>query len=454
MNRFCMISAKTAIGLCWINLLFATIARGKTVSHALTSAPTNRAYLFVPQSISNGSPPLLLSETGAFKDTAKLVPSDGLIPYDLNVPFWSDGAAKRRWISLPEKSKIAFQTRGPWSFPKGAVFVKHFELSVDETDPEIKRRLETRLLVCDSNGGVYGLTYKWRPDNSDADLLTTNLSEPIVIKTATGTRTQTWYYPSRQDCLTCHTGKAGLVLGVKTEQLNRDLLYPSGVAKNELQAWNHIGLFDRQLSKKELAACPSLARSTDTSRSLEDRARSYLDANCSQCHRPGGTVAYFDARYDTPLPDQDIVTGQILIDEGVDGARVIAPNDIWRSILFMRANSVGDIKMPPLAHNLIDTNGMALLREWIESMPGPKVLPPPAISPPQGNYDKAIEVTLQEPEPGATVHYTLDGSLPTADDAIYDKPIKLAGPAIVRARAYKKGFKRSITAQQVFVIGG
>jgi uncharacterized repeat protein (TIGR03806 family) len=454
MKVFTMNAAAAAMGLCWIILFSANASPQTDVSHGLSSRPAATPWLLMPPTASSGSPPLLLSQTGAFKDTAHLVPAEALIPYDLNVPFWSDGAAKRRWISLPKDGKIAFQTRGPWGFPRGTIFVKHFEMAVDEMHPGIKRRLETRLLVCDSDGGVYGVTYKWRSDDSDADLLTTNLSEPVVIKTATGTRTQTWYYPSRQDCMTCHTARAGLVLGVKAEQLNRDLIYPSGIAENELRAWNDLGLFDRHLSDTELASCPSLARSNDPARSLEDRARSYLDANCSQCHRPGGTVAYFDTRYDTPLAQQDLVAGQILIDEGIDGARVIAPNDIWRSILFMRANSVGDIKMPPLAHNRLDPEGMQLLRQWIESLPGPMVLPPPAITPPQGNYDKPIEVTLRESEPGATIHYTLDGSLPTTNDAVYDKPIKLTGPAIVRAKAYKPGFKRSITAQQVFVIGG
>ena len=119
--------------------------------------------------------------------------------------------------------------------------MKQFDLPTDDTNPAIKRRLETRFLVRDSTGGVYGVTYKWRPDNSDADLLTTSVRENINIRTASGTRTQTWYYPSREDCLTCHTSSAGGVLGVKSRQMNRDITYPSGVADNELRAWNHVG---------------------------------------------------------------------------------------------------------------------------------------------------------------------------------------------------------------------
>ena len=78
----------------------------------------------------------------------------------------------------------------------------------------VRRRLETRLLVCDGAGGVYGVVYKWRPDNSDADLLDSGQTEEIPIKTATGeVRSQTWYYPSRPDCLTCHNAKTTGVLG-------------------------------------------------------------------------------------------------------------------------------------------------------------------------------------------------------------------------------------------------
>ncbi len=400
----------------------------------------------------DGAFPKLLSQTGAFKDTARLASDDALIPYDLIVPFWSDGAAKVRFISLPDE-KIKFAPTGEWVFPRGTVFVKTFELATNEANPNLKRRLETRLLVCDSAGGVYGVTYKWRADNRDADLLESNLTETISVQTATGVRTQAWYYPSRSDCLTCHTANAGLVLGVKTRQLNRDFTYPSGVTDNELRAWNHIGLFDTNLDEADIKNFPKLANAADTTRSLEDRARSYLDANCAHCHRPRGTVAFFDARYDTPLALQNLIGGRVLIDERIDGARVIAPNDIWRSILYMRTDTTEAFKMPVLARNTIDEAGMKLLRQWIESLPGPPVLPPPQISPRGGNFEKPVAVVLKS-EPGAKIYYTLDGTVPTTSDLPYEKPVQLSGPTILRAKAFKPGSTQSITATEIFLVGG
>ena len=414
--------------------------------------PQSKPYLAMPSHAGEAMPPLL-SQTGAFKNLADRTPRDGLIPYDLIVPFWSDGAEIARWISVPAGQKIKFAPTGEWDFPQGTVFVKNFDLATDETNPSRQRRLETRLLVCDDHGGVYGVTYKWRADNSDAELLTTNLTEAIPIRTATGVRTQMWYYPSQKDCLTCHTPTAGYVLGVKTRQLNRDLTYAPGSTENELRAWSRLGLLDTNLAGANLENFPKLAAMDDASRSVEDRARSYLDANCAQCHRPQGTVAYFDARYDTPLARQGLVDGHVLIDERVDGARVIAPNDVWRSILLMRADTVEAFKMPPLARNAIDTHGMELLRQWIESLPGPPVLPPPEILPAGGNFTKSVTVVLKS-EPGATIRYTLDGTTPTASDLLYEKPIELTSPTILRAKAFKPGYTKSITAKEIYVFGG
>jgi len=433
-------------------LLVALSGCSRPVPYGLDTRIATKPYLEMPAE-ADGQIPRLLSQTGVFSDTPKRIASPGLIPYALNVAFWSDGADKSRWIAVPA-GQILFSASGEWRFPAGTVFVKNFDLGLDAANPAAKRRLETRILVRDSQGGVYGAVYKWRPDGSDAELLSTSATETIQVKSATGNvQEQTWYYPSRQDCLTCHTAGAGGVLGVKTRQLNRPFTYPSGVTDNELRTWNHLGLFTPAFKDEELQKFTALAAAGDTSRSLQDRARSYLDANCAQCHRPGGTVANFDARYDTPLEKQALIDGPVLIDQGIDRPRVISPHDIWRSIAYMRVDTTGDIRMPPLARETIDQKGVQLLGEWINSLPGPEVLAPPNISPPGGTYAQPVEISLTSGESGAEIRYTLDGSVPGTTDMLYEKPVRLSGPAVLRARAFKQGFTRSITAQQVFIIG-
>jgi uncharacterized repeat protein (TIGR03806 family) len=431
------------------------LARAQTLgahsSTAISHRVAPRPYLGMPHR-ANGKIPALLSQTGAFRDTAHLIPARGLIPYDLAVAFWSDGADKGRWVAVPS-GKIKFSLTGEWIFPNGSVFVKTFELPTDARDPTVKHRLETRLLVRDDTGGVYGALYKWRSDNSDADLLDTDLTEIIPMKSLSGAVTQqTWYFPSRQDCLTCHNAKAGGVLGPKTRQMNHAFAYSDGGPQNELLAWNRWGLFSPAVRNEDLANVATLAPAGDASRSLQDRARSYLDANCAQCHRPGGTVAYFDARFDTPLDKQSLIDGPVLLDQGIDRPRVISPHDIWRSIAYLRVNTLGDVKMPPVARETIDQQGVELLRAWILSLPGQPVLEPPSISPQGGTFDGSVEVTLVEREPGADIHYTLDGSVPGKADPRYEQPIRLTAPTVVRTRAFKEGFTRSITEQQVFIL--
>jgi len=112
--------------------------------YGMDARPKTKAYLEMPEA-AGGAVPRLLSQTGAFTDTQNLVPSPSLVPYDLNVHFWSDGAAKGRWMALPNDehhpdTKIAFHPAGEWAFPKGTVFVKHFELATNELRAELRRR--------------------------------------------------------------------------------------------------------------------------------------------------------------------------------------------------------------------------------------------------------------------------------------------------------------------------
>jgi len=429
--------------------------------YGISQASPLPPYLNMPASASDIVPPVL-SQTGAFSDTLNLIPADGLIPYNVNVPLWSDGAAKSRWMAVPSPATsgssevtgpIGFSPSGSWSFPLGTVLVKNFELNVDQRDPGIMRRLETRLLVFSQDGGVYGATYKWRPDNSDADLLTNSLSESIIVTNFSGVSTQAWYYPSPADCLTCHTPQAGYAIGVNTRQLNGSFTYPlSGITDNQLRTLNQLGLFNPQITDETtISSLPALVSLTNSTASLEDRARSYLDANCANCHQPGGAHANFDARWDTPLADQNIINGAVSSTLGIDHAAVVVPNDIWRSIIYQRANSTNAlVMMPPLAHNMIDTNAVQILSAWIDSLGGLPTEPPPAVFALDDAAIFPVSVVLQDDDSLATIYYTLDSTMPTTNSLIYSGPIPLTSSAIVTASAFRGGFDNSIAVQTGF----
>ncbi len=169
--------------------------------YGLTTRPDVRAYLGLP-SDERGPIPDRLSASGAFEDTPTLRPAAGLIPYDLNAPFWSDGASKRRRVAVPggrpgHPARIGRTPTGPWVFPAGTVFVKHFQLPDEETRPGATRRLETRLLVRDVSGGVYGASYRWRDDGTDADLVRQPRRETFRVVAATGARIGPGISPGR-----------------------------------------------------------------------------------------------------------------------------------------------------------------------------------------------------------------------------------------------------------------
>ncbi|MEM6805423.1 MAG: PQQ-dependent sugar dehydrogenase, partial [Bacteroidota bacterium] len=334
----------------------------------------------------NGSIPQFLSQTGAFADVANLVPAQGVIPYDVNTSLWSDGSEKYRWAVIPNDGthnvvaeQVDFDDRGDWDFPRGTVFIKHFELALDERNPSQTKKLETRFIILDGPGSFYGLTYKWNNAGTDAELLSNGLSETYnIIDQSGGSRSQTWRYPSRSECLTCHTQASGGVLGPQTSQFNGGMVYPStGINANQLETWAHLGIFkySRQfvqpINATEISRYITSRSINDNSASLEQRARSYLDANCSSCHRPnGGPRAEFDARIESGLDLQNLINGPVINELGIAGAKLVFPGNAEKSIIYKRINqaNTGDA-MPPLAKNRVHTEGANLIRDWINALP-------------------------------------------------------------------------------------
>ncbi len=365
------------ISLC----LLSTALQAQSPYGLTTALPVGKFLngVFPATATSSALPPATLSATGAFTSLTSLTPAAFFIPYDLNAPFFSDHAVKSRWLAVPNDGthdsaaeQITIQANHVWNVPRGTVLMKHFELPVSDVDPAQRKRLETRFLIKGDDDVFYGLTYKWRADHSDADLAGPGaVSEDVSIATAKGgSRTQTWTYPGRLDCVNCHNQNAGGVLGPRVHQLNRDLLYPGGVTDNQLRALNHIGMFSAPLDEAGISSLPKSARMDDLSAPLELRARSYLASNCSNCHQPGAaSQTYFDARFETPLAQQNIVNGPLNYNQGIAGARVIKPQSLAQSMARYRMNRTGSEQMPPLGRNTIDTAGVELLSEWINTLP-------------------------------------------------------------------------------------
>lgn len=308
--------------------------------------------------------PLTLAETGAFKELATLTPEAGIVPYELNVPFWSDNAQKTRWFSVPSLDQtITFRRDDPWDFPVGTVWVKHFELEMIQGVPGSRRRIETRFLVRNAQG-MYGVTYRWDANQTQATLVPEGgMDEIFRVTEGGGERTQTWRYPSRTECLNCHTPAAGFALGFNTAQLNRGA---AASEMNQLEALGAAGYFKEPLPEPA-RTLPALAHQSDTTASVEWRVRSYLAANCAQCHNPQGTGAgYFDARIKTPTAEASLINGPLSNSYRNPENRVITPGALETSMLLTRMKMMGPGRMPPLSSSVHDQAGIDLLTEWIQ----------------------------------------------------------------------------------------
>lgn len=327
----------------------------------------------------SAEPPQWLSQTGVFTSLTTLATAPGVIPYDVPNPLWSDAAAKKRWIILPNNGTfntaaedIVYSEEGNWTFPAGTVFVKHFEANTNANNPNAIKRLETRFLVCTVNGGKYGFTYKWNAAGTDAELMENGAEENYTYTTSGGGSEQrTWSYPSRGDCMICHNEVAGQALGVRTATFNSKYHYTStNRTANQLETFNALGAFSVTLSASQMENTVESRALTDESAPLEHRIRSYLATNCSHCHQPGGSGEGFDARLDTPLNKQNLVNGipQRFESLGPLG-RYIAPGDTAHSAVYVRAAAVGNgDAMPPLAKNLAHSQGVAALQTYISGL--------------------------------------------------------------------------------------
>lgn len=323
------------------------------------------------QSHVDGPYPKKLSEWHLFTASSpSLVPNQGVVPYDLNTPLFSDYADKYRFVWMPPGTSAQYRDDGVFEFPFGTILAKTFAFPVDGRPAE--RLIETRLLV-HTNSGWTPLPYIWDDRQEDATLQL--VPDPVPVKwTDKSGKLHDFSYviPNANECHQCHDNeKVMQPIGPKARNLNKNFVYADGT-ENQIDRWARVGYL-KEVPPAE--ARPKLAHWDDPGTgSVSDRARGYLDNNCAHCHQPGGQAGYtgVDFRFSqTDLSHQGLCKAPNSAGM-VGGLRYdLVPGRPDESILIYRLESTAPkTSMPALGRDVVHEEGVKLLREWIASLPG------------------------------------------------------------------------------------
>lgn len=335
-----------------------------------------------------------LSDYGFFVgDIADLVPAEQVYPYTVVSPLFSDFAGKERFIYMPPGEQIHIDWAGAdpgpggegelWEFPLGSVLIKNFWFDLDRQNPgqdQNAKRVETRLMVRFPDAWeVY--TYVWDDAETDAVLKKYGDLIEIAFTDEQGQPAmQNYKVPSLEQCGSCHSRNNVLkTLGPVTHQMNY-LVEREGDMVNQMQWLESLGLFDEALP--ELDAFPTLVDPMGGEGTLDQRARSYLHANCSHCHRQDGGAGISGLRF--VYWEQEPIHLGICKPPAAAGAASggrpydIVPGSPEESIVPYRMASLDpEIKMPELPSQVLNPAGIELISDWITALEPPGCVPKP-----------------------------------------------------------------------------
>lgn len=304
-------------------------------------------------------------------------PGYKVIPYEPASSLFSDYAHKKRFIWMPQGTSATYDgDDNVLEFPVGTVIIKTFYY--DNVQPANNTKIiETRLLVR-KNDEWKLYDYVWNENQTEAFLDTdgNGIFVPITWTENGETRSIDYKIPSQTECVTCHkinensTGEKNTPIGPKPQNLNTTYNYGK-FSRNQLEHWKRIGYIDNTLPN--LASIYSAVDWRDTSKPLELRAKSYIDINCAHCHRVGGHCDYVPQRFN--FSNMDMYTFGICLPPLFnipDNPYVINAGDADHSELMYRINTnEGSEMMPIIGRTIIHEEGVALMREYINSLPNP-----------------------------------------------------------------------------------
>jgi len=312
-----------------------------------------------------GDSPPTLECTGLYSDFATKTVAASARPYAPAVPFWSDGAEKSRWVSLPTGSAIDTSDMNDWKFPVGTKIWKEFKLD--------GKRIETRFMVKLPREGWEFATYLWNKDETAAPL------HRIGVRPVEGT---TYEVPSVHQCMLCHAGSKDRVLGFQAISL--------GLA-------GATGLNLETLTTESMLTTPPISTTVEIPSGGDPTAAAalaWLNVNCGvSCHNSGpGDAAYsglyLKIRADEIWPAEGGAPKSIdqldawatsvgvaskqqppMASATYERIKAGAPDESM--IVYFtgrREDTGGYVQMPPITTHTVDTAGVQLLRDWISAM--------------------------------------------------------------------------------------
>jgi uncharacterized repeat protein (TIGR03806 family) len=364
------------------SLSFVLVAALLTVAACGTSSPSGTSgdpAPVTPTPAPAGEPYQTLDEWHLFTDAKSQAPAEGVIPYEVNAPLFSDYTVKRRFLWVPPGKTIAWKDKERWDYPLGTILIKTFAYPIDARDPaKGERLLETRLLV--HEGGAPGWvahTYEW--DEAQGKAERKIVGDTIAmswIDEKGETQHNDYAVPNTNICQECH-GKFGVTntLGGRTRQMNRDHDYGKG-PENQIDHLAALGLFD--VTPPAVAARQTMPDPFGSG-PIADRGRAYLDANCSHCHGvvglAKGTAFWLDWERTDPATGNPTDWGVCKVPASAGGGTCglgfdVVPGHGDQSIVVCRTSSLdAKVAMPPVGHRLIHDEGVKLLTAWIDAMP-------------------------------------------------------------------------------------
>jgi len=321
----------------------------------------------------DAEPPEKLSDYGLFQGNGSTQqPAKGVVPYDIRTPLFSDYATKYRFVWMPPGTKAQYHESEVFEFPVGTIFVKTFAYPYDLRDMSKGQRLiETRLLIHRPTGWI-GLPYIWNDAQNEAVLkIVGGSTEVNWIHTDGQERKLNYIVPNVNQCLGCHENRKVMrPIGPKARNLNKDFAYGAGT-ENQLAHWTRIGDLEGAPAADQ---APRLAVWNDPATgTLDQRARAWLESNCAHCHNPNGPARTSGLDLLSSQSDPykvGVWKTPIAAGRGGGGRSYdVVPGKPEASILMYRIESTEPgVMMPELSRRLVDSEGVALVREWIAGM--------------------------------------------------------------------------------------